>query len=249
MRILLVDDHPPAEPLLAALRSAGYAVDTIENGSDLRDQVRAVPYSLLMLDVLDPVAAIRGLRREQCCVPVLVVSGSCGIDQRVQALDAGADDYLLKPVDRAELLARMRALLRRPPRLVAPVLRTGNTEFDVANARVSCASRTLELRLGERRLLALLMRRCGHVVPAQALEHALSDLRHELSRNAIEAKVSRLRKALQGVESGIVIETVRGIGYVLKPVPGSGGARLRMILRRKTLAEAPPANREAPCKA
>jgi hypothetical protein len=81
------------------------------------------------------------------------------------------------------------------------------------------------------------------------LELALSDLRHELSRNAIEAKVSRLRKALQGVESGIVIETVRGVGYVLKAVPGSGGARLRMILRRKSLAEAPPANREAAGKA
>ncbi len=85
------------------------------------------------------------------------------------------------------------------------MLRTGNTEFDAANARVSCASRPLDLRLGERRQLALLRRRCGHVVPAQALEQAFSDLSRELSPNA----------------SGIVIATMRGVGYVLKPASGA----------------------------
>ena len=124
---------------------------------------------------------------------------------------------MIKPADHAELLARVRALLRRPSELVGPVLRTGNTELDEANAKVCCSSKPVDLRLSERRLLGLLMRRSGCVVAMHTLENTLSEFTREISRNAIEAKVSRLRKALEVVESGIVIETVRGVGYALRP--------------------------------
>jgi DNA-binding response OmpR family regulator len=148
-------------------------------------------------------------------LPILIITARGSIDDRIVGLDSGADDYLIKPFNHAELLARIRALLRRPSELQGPVLRRGRTEFDQAKDEVRCSGRPMQLRLSERRLLAALMRRSGAVVVKSAIEGTLSQFSRDLSPNAVEALVSRLRKALSDAESGIVIETVRGVGYRL----------------------------------
>jgi DNA-binding response OmpR family regulator len=148
-------------------------------------------------------------------VPILIITARGSIDDRIVGLDSGADDYLIKPFNHAELLARIRALLRRPSELQGPVLRRGRTEFDQAKDEVRCSGRSIQLRLSERRLLAELMRRCGAGVAKSAIEGTLSQSSRDLSPNAVEALISRLRRALSDAGSGIVIETVRGVGYRL----------------------------------
>jgi DNA-binding response OmpR family regulator len=154
--------------------------------------------------------------RAQSNVPIIVLSVKAEEGTKVEALDSGADDYVTKPFGIDELLARVRALLRRPTELQGPVLRFGKTELDEAKGEVSCSGTAIELRLSERRLLAVLMRRSGSVVAKSTIEDVLSEFGRELSANAVEVLVSRLRKALSEAAAGVTIETVRGIGYRLR---------------------------------
>jgi len=221
MRILLVEDSSRLEELLTeALVRAGYLVDAVATVAELLSATRAIAYDLLLVDLMlpdgDGADGIRTLRAEGCCVPILIMSAKGTIEDRIKGLDAGADDYMIKPFNHGELLARVRALLRRPSDVVGPILRSGNTELDEANAKVRCSGKIVDLRLAERRLLTLLMRRPGTVVTRQVIENALSESGREISANAVEVQVSRLRKSLDDFESGIVIETVRGVGYLLK---------------------------------
>jgi two-component system, OmpR family, response regulator len=137
------------------------------------------------------------------------------IDDRVTGLDAGADDYLIKPFNHQELFARVRALLRRPQKIVGPLLRVGNLEFNDATGEVRCSGNLVHLRPAERRLLTLLMRRSGSIVTKPLIEDAFSEAERDVSANSIEATISRLRKALDEIDSGVVIETHRGMGYKL----------------------------------
>ena len=141
-------------------------------------------------------------------MPILVITARGSIEDRVVAPDIGADDYLIKPFNHAELLARIRALLRRPTELHGPILCKGNLELDECNGQARCEGKRVNLRLSERRLLALLMRRSGSVVSKTAIEVALSELGREMSANAVEALVSRTRKALAEAGVAIVIETI-----------------------------------------
>ena len=220
MRLLLAEDSERLQELLAeSLKGAGYMLDAATTCAELLRSVAATTYDLLIVDLGlpdgDGLSAIRELRAKGISVPILIITARGSIDDRITGLDSGADDYLIKPFNHAELLARVRALLRRPSELPGPVLRRGNLEFDQAKDEVRCSGRPIQLRLSERRLLAVLMRRSGVVVAKSAIEGTLSQFSRELSPNAIEALVSRLRKALSDAESGIVIETVRGVGYRL----------------------------------
>ena len=140
------------------------------------------------------------------------------IEDRVSGLDSGADDYLIKPFNDAELLARVRALLRRPSELQGPVLKFGAVELDEIRGEIFCSGKPIELRLSERRLLAVLMPGSGRVVPKLALENVLSEIGREISINGIEVLVSRARKALVEQSTGVTIEAVRGTGYRLRMV-------------------------------
>ena len=140
MRLLLVEDSLRLQELLAdPLRRAGYGLDAVGTVAELLGSVAAIQYDLI------------------------IVTARGSIEDRVSGLDSGADDYLIKPFNHAELLARVRALLRRPTELQGPVLRFGKTELDEAKGEVSCSGTAIELRLSERRLLAVLMRRSGSV--------------------------------------------------------------------------------------
>jgi len=194
-------------------------LDVVATVAELFSSVAAATYDLLMIDLGlpdgDGLGAIRRLRAASVAVPILIITARGSIDDRIAGLDSGADDYLIKPFNHAELLARVRALLRRPSELQGPVLRRGKTEFDQTKDEVRCSGRLIQLRLSERRLLGALMRRSGVVVAKSAIEGTLSHFNRELSANAVEALVSRLRRALSEADSGIAIETVRGVGYRL----------------------------------
>jgi two-component system, OmpR family, response regulator len=220
VRLLLLEDSQRLQELLAdSLSSAGYSLDAISTVAELFGTIAAVNYDLGIVDLGlpdgDGLTAIRAMRSSGFAAPILIITARDSIDDRVSGLDSGADDYLIKPFNHAELLARVRALLRRPTELQGPVLRKGRTEFDEAKSEVRCAGKPIDLRLSERRLLGTLMRRHGSIITRTAIEEALSQFGRELSSNAVEALVSRVRKALAEADSGIVIETVRGVGYRL----------------------------------
>jgi two-component system, OmpR family, response regulator len=225
MHILLVEDNLRLQELIEqALLDAGYRVDLATTVAELLAAAASVQYDLLIVDLMlpdgDGLDAIRTLRARRSSVPILIMTARGSIDDRVRGLDAGADDYLIKPIHQAELLAHVRALLRRPAEVMGPILRTGNTEFDEAMAEVRCSGKPVRLRLRERRLLALLMRRSGFLVSKNMIEEALSEFGREISANAIEALISRIRRALNDARSDVVIETVRGVGYRLTAAKG-----------------------------
>ena len=220
MRLLLVEDSLRLQELLAdPLRRAGYGLDAVRTVAELLNSVAVVQYDLIIVDLGlpdgDGLSAIRSLRSMGHSTPILIITARGSIEDRVVGLDSGADDYLIKPFKHAELLARVRALLRRPSELQGPVFRYGEVELDEARGEITCSGKPIELRLSERRLLAMLLRRSGSVVPKSTIEDALLD-GCELSANAVEVLVSRLRKALGEGSAGVTIETVRGIGYRLR---------------------------------
>jgi two-component system OmpR family response regulator len=221
VRLLLVEDSLRLQELLAdPLRRAGYGLDAVGTVAELLSSVAVVQYDLIIVDLGlpdgDGLVAIRSLRSLGHSTPILIITARGSVEDRVIGLDSGADDYLIKPFNHAELLARVRALLRRPSELQGPVLKFGGVELDEARGEVSCSGKPIELRLSERRLLAVLMRRSGSVVAKSTIEDALSEIGRELSANAVEVLVSRLRKALSEGSTGVTIETVRGIGYRLR---------------------------------
>jgi two-component system response regulator TctD len=207
------------ELLADPLRRAGYGLDAVRTVAELLNSVAVVQYDLIIVDLGlpdgDGLSAIRSLRSMGHSTPILIITARGSIEDRVVGLDSGADDYLIKPFKHAELLARVRALLRRPSELQGPVFRYGEVELDEARGEITCSGKPIELRLSERRLLAMLLRRSGSVVPKSTIEDALLD-GCELSANAVEVLVSRLRKALGEGSAGVTIETVRGIGYRLR---------------------------------
>ena len=221
MRLLLVEDSVRLQELLGErLRGADYSLDMVETARDARAAAEAVQYALYIIDLGlpddDGITLIQDLRSQGCNTPILVITSRARTEDRIVGLDSGADDYLVKPFSHLELLARIRALLRRPPIMNKPVTQVGRIVFDETRREVCANGQVLELRAGERRLLGLLMRHVGHVVPRELIEEYFSEFGREVSGNAVEAHVSRLRKVLDEIPSGVMIETIRGSGYALK---------------------------------
>ena len=221
MRLLLVEDSGRLQELLGeTLRQAGYGLDLAGTVADMLECAASVPYDLLIVDLGlpdgDGIDAINTLRNNGFNKPILIITARGSVDDRISGLDSGADDYLPKPFNHGELLARVRALLRRPGDLSGPVLRVGSVTVDEVAAEAHSGGKLLDLRLSERRLLVVLMRRAGAVVAKASIESALSEQGRELSSNAVEALVSRTRKVLVDSGSDVSIETVRGVGYVMK---------------------------------
>jgi DNA-binding response OmpR family regulator len=221
VQLLIVEDNLRLQQLLAdALRRASYEVDTVATVAELLNSIAVAQYELIIVDLGlpdgDGLGAIRTLRSMGHATPVLIMTARASIGDRVSGLDSGADDYLIKPFNDAELLARVRALLRRPSELQGPTLKFGGLELDEVRGEVSCSGKPIELRLSQRRLLAVLMRRGGRIVPKSNLEDALSESARELSTNGLEVLVSRTRKTLVERSTGVTIEVVRGTGYRLR---------------------------------
>lgn len=220
MRILLAeDDTMIGEVVLDALRAEHYAVDWVQDGAQAEAALAATAYDLVLLDLglprRDGLDVLRGLRARRQRVPVLIATARDAVAQRVAGLDAGADDYIVKPYDLDELLARMRALLRRANGRAEPAYEWGDVRIVPATREVTRAGQPVVLSAREWAVLEPLLARPGRVLSRQQLEDKLFSWRDEVSSNAVEVYIHGVRKKL-GAD---VIQNVRGLGYL---APASG---------------------------
>ena len=221
MRILLVEDEPSAACFIAkGLREAKHAVDIATDGTAASRQCQENDYDAVILDVMlpgkDGLAVCRDLRAAGSDVPVLMLTARDAVEARVQGLDAGADDYLTKPFDFRELLARVRALTRRDRRPLAPErIEVGPLAIDVAGQRVWIDGRELELTSREYALLEYLARRAGEVVGRADIAEHVWDENYDPFSNVVDVYVQRLRRKLDSGDGPSLIRTRRGQGYQL----------------------------------
>ncbi len=220
MRILVVEDEPAAARVLAqGLREHAYAVDIAVDGAAARDQVTGTDYDLVILDVLlpriDGLALCRQIRNFGSTVPILMLTARGGLDQRVAGLDAGADDYLAKPYHFPELLARVRALLRRGPALTPATMAVADLELDTRARTATRARRPLQLTTKEFGLLEYLMRQHNQVVSRDDIAKHVWDDSFDAGSNLIEVYIQRLRRKIDDGHDRKLIQTRRGAGYVL----------------------------------
>lgn len=219
MTILLVEDEKPlADYLCGNLGQCGHAVHHVARGDLGLAEASRDDYDLLIVDRmlpgLDGLNLVKQLRQAQCHVPVLFLSNLGGLDDRVEGLNAGADDYLAKPFAFSELLARVNALLRRPTRGAeeASVLRSGDVQLDRLKRKVMRAGQPVALQPREFSLLDYLMSRQGQIVTRTMLLEGVWDYRFDPKTNIVETHVSRLRAKL----GGDLIQTIRGSGYMFR---------------------------------
>lgn len=220
MRLLIVDDEARITELLkAALEGAGFAVDAVAFSADAREALSLTPYDAAILDLGlpdgDGLALLSELRAGGNLIPVLVLTARDAVEDRVSGLDRGADDYLVKPFAMTELIARTKALLRRPGGALGATLNAGNIAFDTIGRDVRVGEGILALPRRECAILEHLMRRLGRVVPKQILEEKLYGIDDELESNAIPVHVHHLRRKLLDAGAHAEIHTVRGVGYLL----------------------------------
>ena len=220
MRMLVVDDNAKLRQLLIGLfGGARYAVDAVGTAREAREALAAVPYDLVLLELRLPDAdggtILRDLRRRGIGTPVLVGTAIADLERRLEALDDGADDVMLKPYSSDELLARARALLRRPPNVLNRVLSIGNISLDTAARAVQVDGGALDLTRREIAVLETLMRNRTRPVAKRTLEEAVYSFADEVSPNAIEAAVSRVRRRLDNAGARVTISAARGMGYLL----------------------------------
>lgn len=221
MRILLVEDDPDiSRQLKQALADAGYAVDYAPDGEEAQFLGETEPYDAVILDLglpkVDGVSVLERWRREGMSSPVLILTARSAWSEKVSGFDAGADDYLTKPFHTEELLARLRALLRRATGHAQPTLSCGGLRLDPRAARASVNGEPVRLTSLEYRLLHYIMMHQGRVISRTELVEHLYDQDFDRDSNTIEVFVGRLRKKI-GPDR---IETVRGLGYRLAPLPG-----------------------------
>ena len=220
MLILLVEDDPAQlEPLQTALSQVGHIVDAVEDGAIAKWLIGEKQYDLLILDWMLP--EISGL--ELCRLyrnggnvsPVLMLTATDTIDDKVNGLDAGADDYLVKPVDVLELLARIRALGRRSPLWTGDILTLGDLKLDLTNLNLTRRNTSIQLSVREFQLMEYLLRHPQQVLSRDQIEQALWSWGSEPESNAVTTLVRRLRQRLEAVGSKAWLETVYGMGYRL----------------------------------
>lgn len=230
MRLLLVEDEAELARLVRAnLAREGFAVDIVRTLDEARAALSAARYDVILLDLTlpdgDGLDLLADMRRGGDSTPVIAVTARDAIDQRIHGLNLGADDYLGKPYAQAELVARIRALLRRPNGALGLRLTVGNLEFDASSSAVHVGEEALPLPRRELALLELLIRRSGQVVTRPLIENGLYGFDDDVDANAMEASVSRLRKRLLAAGASVTIHTVRGVGYMLTadkpPAPGA----------------------------
>jgi DNA-binding response OmpR family regulator len=220
MRLLLIEDNQRlADYLSAALRNGGFAVDHVSTTADAEGALATTRYDTLLLDLglpdKDGLIWLGDQRRSQMTRPVLVLTARDSVEDLVAGLNQGADDYLRKPFDVDELIARVRALLRRPGEALGVNLTVGNVTLDTSAREVIIDGLPVEFGRREIDGLEILMRRAGRVVPKSAIEEAIYSFGEDLSSNAIEVLVHRIRRRMHEAGADMYIHTLRGVGYVL----------------------------------
>ena len=216
MRILVVeDDVMIGEAISTGLAAEGHALDWVRDGRSAELSIGTHPYALVLLDLglpeRDGLAVLRSIRARKLDVPVLIITARDSVADRIAGLDAGADDYLLKPFDLSELAARVRALLRRASGRATPVLERGALRLNPETHEVLLDARTVEVSAREFALLLALAERAGSIVSRAQLEESLYGWNEAVASNAVEVHIHNLRRKLRNS----IIRNVRGLGYTL----------------------------------
>lgn len=224
MKLLLIEDVGALADLTSRdLESEGFRVDVARSVSEARELLAVAPPDVIVLDLGlpdgDGLTLLARLRSEGLTIPILVVTAQIGLNQRIDGLDRGADDYLGKPAAPAEIAARCRALLRRPGGLLGGLLTCGDIALDTVSRMALVREQPLAIARREVDVLEVLMRRSGKVVPRPAIEAAIYTIDEAPGPNALEASVSRLRRSLAEAGASVVLHTVRGVGYLLTEAP------------------------------
>ena len=220
MRLLLIEDELRiVELLTAALSRASFVVDAVRTCGEGRAALSVAPYDAVILDLGlpdgDGLALLGATRASGNKVPILILTARDAVEDRVCGLDSGADDYLIKPFAITELVARIKALLRRPGGALGTILQAGNVAFDTIGREVTVGGAYVVLPRRESATLEQLMRRVGRVVPRAILEEKLYGIDDAIESNAIPVHVHHLRRKLLDAGATVEIHTVRGVGYML----------------------------------
>jgi two-component system OmpR family response regulator len=228
MRILVVEDEVKiARAIRRGLEHEGYAAEVVATGEEAILRVTEDDYDAVVLDVMIPapdgIAVCRQMRARNRWAPVLMLTARDSVQDRIRGLDAGADDYLVKPFSFGELLARLRALLRRAPAERPAALRAGDVTLDPAAHLVTRAGQPVELSAREFALLEFLMRHPGQVLTRTAMLEHVWDYRYDGDSNVVDVYIGYLRRKLEEPFGAPLVRTVRGVGYILDaaPVPGA----------------------------
>jgi len=224
MRLLLVEDNARlSEYVAVALRNHGFAVDVVDNGMDAESAIAATAFDVVVLDLglpdIDGLDLLGAMRRRLNQTPVLILTARDGVHNLVLGLNTGADDYLRKPFEMDELVARIRALLRRPGHALGVELTQGNVSLNTNTRVLMVAGALVELGRREYSVLELLLRRVDHVVPKTIIEEAIYSFGEEVASNAIEVLIHRVRKRMQEAHANVHIHTLRGTGYMITSAP------------------------------
>jgi DNA-binding response OmpR family regulator len=228
MRLLLVEDDARIARFVAkGLREQSYAVDVVANGSDAVYQAEINDYDVVILDVMIPgmdgFATCRAIRAKGKRTPILMLTARDGVEDRITGLDSGADDYLTKPFEFGELLARLRALLRRPNEVRSPHIVVGDLVLDTAAQTVKRGNRTISLTTKEYALLEFLARNAGRVIGRAEIAEHVWDESFDPFSNLIEVYINRLRRKIDEGMVKTMLQTKRGSGYVLHASGEDGG--------------------------
>ncbi len=221
MRVLVVEDEKKTASFIRkALQAEGFAADVTHNGNDALAAARVTPFDAIVLDIMlpgrDGLSVLRQLRENKNTTPVLLLSARGEVNERVEGLDAGADDYLPKPFVIAELVARVRALGRRGGEGKSTVLHFANLTLDTVSHRAQRGDKVFELTAREFRLLEFLMRSPGRICSRMAIIEKVWDYDFDPGTNLVDVYVKRLREKIDDGFEPKLLQTVRGIGYVMK---------------------------------
>ena len=228
MRILVVEDDPAlGHGLERFLCDNGFAVDRVADGNGAVGALLAQDYDLALLDLglpgLDGLDVLKTIRARKKTLPVLILTARDTLNDRVAGLNLGADDYLAKPFELAELEARMRALLRRSKGQASSNIDVGGLTLDTVSREARCGDEVIRLSAREYAVFEVLVTRAGRVVSKEQIVNSLSDWEAEFSEASVEVYIHRLRRRLEG--RGVEIKTLRGFGYILQKLPHASGAK------------------------